>query len=135
MATSKTDTEASLARLRESSQFFLKLDFALLAALLAIASLFKIDGRELLIELTDHTIELRVLGFLISFALAFEFLITWLRNGLSRWIDERYFSKLVATCNFVYGMQVIAHIFIVVGITAFLHGVLDCLSGIACSGT
>ncbi|MBV6790078.1 MULTISPECIES: hypothetical protein [Xanthomonas] len=135
MAISQSDTDSALGRLRESSQFFLKLDFALLGAILAIASLFKLDGRELLIKLASYTRELQVLGILVAYALALELLVTWLRNGLSRWIKEHDYSRLVSICTFAYGVQVSAHIFIVGGITGFVHGVLDCLSEITCSGT
>lgn len=134
MAISQSETDSALARLRESSQFFLKLDFALLAAILAVGSLFKVEGRELLLELVNYRRELQVLGALIAYALILELVITVLRNGLSRWITDGHFSRLVSLCNVAYGLQVVAHILIVGGITAFVHGVLDCLSEAACGG-
>ena len=135
MTISQSDADASLARVKEGVQFLLKLDFALLAAALAIGSLFKLDGRELLVSLTSHKLELKFLGALIVYALVMEFHITWLRNGLSRWIEEKYFSRVVAVINLGYALQVLAHTLIVVGVIGYVSGVLDCMSLPACSGT
>ncbi len=135
MSLSLSDTDSALERVRNSSQFFLKLDFAVLASILAIASLFKLDGYDLLAELTNYRVELKLLGVIIAYALVLEYFITLIRNELPRRARKEHYGAVVTFFNYAYFLQVLSHLLLVGYLVGLTSGLLDCLSSSTCGGT
>ena len=126
------ELDGKLSRIRESCIFYLKLDLAMLAAIATIASVLKLDGTGLMMLLTRHRQELNILAGLIIFAVIFELALLYTRtNLLSPRTTSGVQQIVVSAFSYAYAVQVLGHIFLIVGLFSYLAGVLNCLSDVA----
>ena len=120
-----------LDRYRENVLFYLKLDLAVMAALAGLASVLKLEGRELIVVLANYSSAIVTLGFLVIYALIFELLITTCRD-IPPWATEtkarlrNTFARIVSP---FYAIQVFVHIVMLGYVTGYVKGALNCVGG------
>jgi hypothetical protein len=121
--------DSKLARLRESSLFYLKLDFGITAAIATAASAFKLDGNDLLFGIVQFRYIAQAILWFIVYALAFELLITRSRNSspLQSGVDPRKSELAARNLLILYTVQVFAHILLLVYCIGYIASGLDCL--------
>ena len=94
----------------------------------AIVSFFKLEGAPLLEEAAEYESVLLFLPYMIIYALVFEFTITTLRNlkNVSTLIAHEQRTKWIfRALSFGYALQVLAHIFFIVGLFSYASGYVD----------
>lgn len=120
-----------LDRYRENVLFYLKLDLAVMAALAGLASVLKLEGKELIAVLANYSSAIVTLGFLVIYALIFELLITTCRD-IPPWATEnkaRLRNSCVRIVSPFYAIQVVIHIVMLGYVTGYVKAALNCVGG------
>jgi hypothetical protein len=120
-----TRFQDALGRWRDGCRFYFKLDLAIIAAIAAVVSYFKVSGAQLL--LTTHRYESFVnwVTALLVYALVFELLITNTANreNLSSLVQNaKWFGWVHRGFALAYSVQSLLHVFLLIGISAYLLG-------------
>lgn len=129
---SETSTFISaLSRWRESCVFYFKFDLALIAAVAAIVSFFKIEGDAILLAASQYKVALHYLIALLIYALIYEMNITNTCNHKDLILllsDEKKKVWMYRGFKWAYGLQVLAHVVLLVLALGYASGYVDCFS-------
>ncbi|MGB0218342.1 MAG: hypothetical protein ACPGJF_03325 [Sinimarinibacterium flocculans] len=121
--------DEKLGRLRESVLFYVKLDFALVAGIAALASTLQIPADELLRTAAELRLGVTFFLALISYALALELLITSTRNSdiASKPSRGRLSGLGLSITKWGYGFLVLAHTAMIGFISGYLLSSMELL--------
>ena len=120
--------QASLARWREGCLFYFKLDLALVIAIAALVSYFKMQSADILVAAHQYRLIKNIFMALIAYALLFQMLLTTTANisDLSNKLDDVRWSKVVsAIFKWAYILQTLAHLCLLFFASGFIAGYSD----------
>ena len=132
----------ALARWRESCIFYFKFDLALIAAVAAMVSFFKLEGDDLLRTAAEYKVALHCLVALLIYAIVFEACITNTSNRKDIALaldDENKRVWIYRWFKWGYELQVLAHALLLVFSLGYASGFVDsfmvCRTGVPGCGT
>jgi hypothetical protein len=118
----------ALARWRESCVFYFKFDLALIAAVAAIVSFFRIEGDAVFQAASEYKLALHYLIAMLVYALVLEMNITNTcnRKDLAQLLsDERRSVWMYRGFKWAYMLQVLGHVGLLVFAIGFASGYVD----------
>lgn len=118
----------SLQRWRDSCIFYFKFDLLLLAGMAATISYFKVEGDEVFILGYNYKVGIYFLLALFIYSIIFEAVLTSKlnSNNLSAQVaNKKKQSRLYLMFHFIYFIQVLGHIALILGILAYSSGYVD----------
>jgi|SRR6185437_7817225 len=119
---------AALSRWRHSCILYFKFDLALIAAIAAMVSFFNLHGTDLVASAYQYKQTLYYLFALIIYACLYELCITSTsnRSDLAQLVVKaRHRTLIYRACSLGYAVQVLAHIWLLVGAFGFAAGYVD----------
>ena len=120
--------DLALARWRESCLFYFKFDLALVAAIAAAVSFFKLEGDSLLQQAAEYQLIIESIIILIIYAITLELAITTVRNDRTvvAWIGDEPGAKwLLRIFSLLYTIQATGHIMLIIYVFGFGSGYLN----------
>jgi len=125
----------SLGRIRESCLFLLKIDFVLVAGVATLASLIKLEATEVVSYAIQFRTIIKILFFLVIYALVFEWALTHARNTITisgRKVKKRSIVIVRYGSEIAYALQIFAHTLVLSYVAGYVAAFLECRGG-ACS--
>lgn len=119
------EIDRKVSILRDCCQFYLKLDFSLVAAVAALISFLKLSGDALILALAKHDPDLRLLFWLLAYGLIFELILSSTRiiGSLStKNVSAKDANRTLIALSIMYYIQVIGHLFLIVGVYSYFSG-------------
>ena len=129
----------ALARWRESCVFYFKFDLALIAAVAAAVSFFKIEGDAVILVAAQYKAALFYLIALVIYALVYEMTITNTSNRKDLTLllsGEKKRTWMYLGFKWAYELQATAHVGLLIFALGFASGYVDSFTecGTAVSG-
>jgi hypothetical protein len=120
--------QAALARWREGNLFYFKLDLALVVALAALVSYFRMQSTDLMIAAHQYRYVQNILVAFIAYALVFQMLLMTTANirDLSNKLEDARWSKVVSfVFEWAYILQTLAHLSLLFYVSSYIAGYTD----------
>ncbi|MGU5708346.1 hypothetical protein [Aeromonas hydrophila] len=118
----------ALSRWKESCVFYFKLDLALITAIAAILSYFKIEGDKIFQVASEYKLQLYVLIVLLIYTLFYEMIITNTSNRKDLALllsDEKKRKWIYHGFTWAYAFLALSHIFLITYSFAYASGYVD----------
>jgi hypothetical protein len=119
-------TNRWIDRLRESAVFYLKMDFALLAAAAALLTLFRLENKEMVKVLSQMSESIDWLLALIAYGLTLERSFVYLPNEFK---DEKAARITLWIIKIAFSVQLLLHLYFLGYLGGYFLGWLEVASG------